>query len=292
MNLMDMPSEIILAIIDRTVHTCELFEGLQLRLLNRFLNTEILRSYFVTRVVDFHSEAVVTKANAMGDVNAARLLQGHLSAVESYAAKLPWLLTVKSALQLAPKSRDYEDDVVHETIPEEEIMQRKIWIMSLAVTAYLGVPEVLSCLDPNKQLQCRYNHPTPAEFPYLKCKPWCVPFRGKPRRYESAFDWALLMVVYLGDVLAVQNMLSEHSEKFKSSPEIPPSFQLAARRKSVPTLRLLFDGLGDAADPDRIPSLDYGYPEGTTDNYAKSHRYKRWEYLKLARDVLAQAVSN
>ena len=56
-----------------------------------FFNSEILRAYFVIRVVDFHSETVIAKANAMGDLNATRLLQGMLNTVESCATQVPWL---------------------------------------------------------------------------------------------------------------------------------------------------------------------------------------------------------
>ena len=86
-----------------------------------------------------------------------------------------------------------------------------------------------------------------------------------------------------------KSLLHEYSVEFKSSPELPPSVQLATKRKSPAMLRLLLDGLGDGADPAK--RFDYGTPEIRADMYRRCTRHRRTKYLRLARTVLAEAAS-
>jgi ankyrin repeat protein len=193
--------------------------------------------YFGTRLVDFHAKDVIARAEGMGKANVARLLQGRFGAVGRYGSQLPWILSLNHAVQLLSNADRTQTTggSMQGSFCEEALTRQKILAVTAAVTEYLGVSEVLRCLDPKQQYLCSQNH----YIPGLGHEKDCQQTSGHLRRNESALDWALLTAVHLGEVSTARCLLDEHRLQFDTDLELPASLQLAARCGNETLLRLL-----------------------------------------------------
>lgn len=195
--------------------------------------------YFGTRLVDFHAKDVIARAEGMGKANVARLLQGRFGAVGRYGSQLPWILSLNHAVQLLSNADRIQTTggSMQGSFCKETLTQQNILAVSAAVTEYLGVSEILRCLDPKKQYLCSQNH----YIPGLGHGKDCQETSGRLRRNESALDWALLTAVHLGEISTARYLLDEHRLQFDTDLELPASLQLAARCGNETLLRLLLD---------------------------------------------------
>jgi hypothetical protein len=248
-----------------------------------------LKVYFIKRIIDFDSDEVLAKAEKMGEANAARLLQGYLDDVKVSASHLPWLANVSAACEVVTAQRGTHCDVaISSDNFQLQLHRRDTWMVSTAITAYLGVPELLACLDPRRQFACSSDHPTlrgPRDY-YLACKPWCVPYRGSPRRNESVVDWAILTAVHSGDPHETWTLLQQHLVAFRSRIELPPAILLATRQQSAELLKILIEELGNLSDPTT------GAHAFSRDLDPAKSKYNEWQlgfrskYLKMAHETL------
>jgi hypothetical protein len=248
-----------------------------------------LKVYFIKRIVDFNSDEVLVIAEKMGEANAARLLQGYLDDVKVTAPELPWLVNASAACEVVTARQGMHCDIaISGDAFQLQLNRRDTWMVSAAITAYLGVPELLACLDPRRQFACSSDHPTlrGSRDYYFACKPWCAPHRGSSRRNESVMDWAILTAVHSGDSQETWTLLQEHLVAFRLTIELPPAILLAIRQQSAKLLKILIDELGDVSDPttrSHAFSRDFDPAKSKYNEWQLGFRSK---YLRMAHEML------
>jgi hypothetical protein len=263
--------------------------GSNVRPLSDFFNDELLKAYFVTRIFDFNAENIISIAKRMGRTNTARLLRGYLDNAATSVVQLPWLTHVSAACEFMEKQGTHRKFPAPTDACQHLYTRQDTWMVSIAIAEYLGGPELLKCLDPRRQFGCSDNHPTVRRMMdyWYACKRFCTPYRGRPRRHETVFDWTLLTAAYFGDLALMKRLLAQHLEEFQCKRPIPPAVLVATRRRSAEVLKILFDVLPDAQEPRPRPAPFWGDCDPDRSNYDQWQRIFRGKYLRRARKVLS-----